>query len=64
MDHTWGNTRNCQIGIGNQQDRTLPVVKDLASHNVPTDTPAILITLLPEPVVPKQLLIKIVCLVR
>ena len=41
-----------------------PVIKYLTSHNMPTNTPAILIALLPEPMVTQQLRIKIMRLER
>lgn len=40
--------------------RVIPVIKDLAAHDVPSDAPAVLITLVPQPIVPQDLGVKIV----
>lgn len=41
-----------------------PIIKNLTAHNMPTNTPAILIPLLPEPMVSQQLGIKVMRLER
>ena len=40
-----------------------PVVKDLTAHHMSSDTPAVIIPLVPEPVVSENLRVKIVRLV-
>lgn len=42
----------------------LPIVEDLAAHDVPTYTPAVLPTLAPQPIVAEHLRVEVVCLER
>ena len=37
----------------------LPVVENLAAHDVTADTPAIVVTLFPQPIVPEDLRVEI-----
>lgn len=63
------NPDGSNLGVNQYYDHSYrrehaPVIKDLASHDMPTNTPAILISLLPEPMVAQQLRIKIMRLER
>jgi hypothetical protein len=51
-------------GPWNYQRVCLPVIKDLTSHNVPPNTPAILVSLANQPVVSQNLGIKVMDLER
>ena len=50
------------IMLHNEPRRIEPVVKDLATHDMPAHAPAVLVSLVPEPVVAEDLGVEIVCL--
>lgn len=61
-------TRVYQIAIDvvlqDELRRVKPVIEYLATHDMPTDSPAVLVALVLEPVMPKKLSIEVVRLVR
>lgn len=50
-----------RYGRGGQGN--IPVIEDLASHDMSSDSPAILVTFLAQPVMPKGLCVKVIGLV-
>lgn len=61
----WIKPRNRKsVSKDPKYSRSLPVVEDLATHDMPTHSPAVSIALLSQPVMPEQLSTEIMRLER